>query len=93
MDLRVGWIGELLEDDAVGNLLVELLGLGDGAFHALCTLGEHEACAEDLEQLAALEAEGFGHGEHELQAFGGGDESQRDAGVAAGGLDQKPYSG
>jgi len=84
----VGGIGELLEDDAVGDLLLQLFGLGDSAFHALGALGEDEAGAEDFEELAALQAHRLGHGEDELEALGGGDEGERDAGVAAGGFDE-----
>ena len=88
MDRRVGRIGELLEDDAVGNLPVEFLGPGNGALHTLRSLGEHEARAEDFEQLAPLETERLGHGQHEPQTLGCGHEGQRDAGVAAGGFNQ-----
>ena len=84
----VGGIGELLENDAVGDLLLQLFGLGDSAFHALGALGEDEAGAEDFEELAALQAHRLGHGEDELEALGGGDEGERVAGVAAGGLDE-----
>ena len=65
----------------------DLLGLRDGARHALGAGREHELRAEDGEQLPALDGHGLGHGEDELVALGGADEGEADARVAAGGLD------
>ena len=77
----------------MGVLGKDLVGLGDGALHAVGAGGEHEFGAEGAEQHAAFDAHGFGHGEDELVALGGGDEGQRDAGVAAGGLDEDGFAG
>ena len=46
-----------------------------------------------LQQNAALQAHGVGHGEDQLVAFHRGNERQRDAGVAAGRLDQHGLAG
>jgi len=89
VDLGIVGVGELLEDDAVGDLLVKFLGLGDGALHALRSFGEDEFGAENLEELAALKGHRLGHGEDELEAVGGGDEGQGDASVTGGGLDER----
>ena len=70
-----------------GVFLREFLGAGDRAFHAFGAGREHQLRAEHREQRAALERHRLGHGEDELVALGRGDEGQRDAGVAAGRLD------
>ena len=59
---------------------------GDGAFHALAALGEHQLRAVGLEDIAALDAHGLGHGEDDAVALGGGDGRKADAGIAGGGL-------
>jgi hypothetical protein len=81
-------IGKLLQHDAIRNLLVQFLGLGNRAFHALRALGQNEFRAENLQQLAPLRAHGFGHGQNQFQTRERRDERQRDAGVAAGRFDQ-----
>jgi hypothetical protein len=86
-------IGKLLQDDAVRDLGGQFLGLGNGALHALRPFRQDDARAEDLEELAALGAHRLRHGQDELEALGGGDEGQRDAGVAAGRLDQDAVLG
>jgi hypothetical protein len=88
VDLRVGGVVELLEDEAVGGFGVELFGLGDGALHAVGAGGENDFGTEGEEQDAALDGHGVGHGEGEAVAFDGGGEGEADAGVAAGGLDE-----
>ena len=88
VDSGIGRIGELLENDGAGDFGGEFLGLGDGAFHALGALGEHEPRAEDFEQFPALGGHRLGHGEDEFEAFGRGDEGERDARVAGSRLDE-----
>ena len=90
---RIGGIVELLEHVAVGRFGEDLLGLGDGAVHAVGARGEDNFGAESKKQHAALEAHGLGHGEDELVALHRGDESQTDAGIAAGGLDEDGFAG
>ena len=87
MDGGVGGVHKLAGDNAVGGLLLQLLGLGDGALHALGAVGEHELRTVCLHQLAALDGHGFGHGDDHLVAAGGRHRGDADAGVAARGLD------
>ena len=83
----VGGVFKLLGDKRAGQVFGECFGPGDGAFHSFGGGGEFEFCAQQGKESAALEAHALGHGEDELVAFGGGDESEGDAGVAGGGLD------
>ena len=84
MNGGVGGIDKLAGDEAAGNLLGQLLGLGDGAGHALRSLGQHQLRAVGLQQVAALDTHGFGHGQDDFIAPGRGHGGQAD--VAAGGL-------
>eukprot|EP00754_Rhynchopus_humris_P046874 Rhum_TRINITY_DN639_c0_g1::Rhum_TRINITY_DN639_c0_g1_i1::g.2043::m.2043 len=68
-------------------LLVELVRRGDSALHALLLRRQDEVCTEVLQERPALDAHGLGHRERELVALVGADEGERDAGVAAGRLD------
>ena len=86
---RVGRVVELLRHERVGDLAMQFLGLGDGAVHALLAGRQHDLGAEGLEQPAAFEAHGLGHGDDQLVAAGGTGEGQADAGVAAGRLDDR----
>ena len=70
-----------------GSLADDLLGLGDGARHALGALGQDQLGAEGLQHAAPLERHRLRHGQHERVAARGADEGEGDAGVAAGGLD------
>ena len=85
--LRVRRIDELPGDEAVRRLRGELLGLGDGALHALGTVGEDELRAVGLHQLAALDAHGLRHDDDDAVAARGGDGGEADTGVAGGRLD------
>ena len=87
VDGRVRGVHKLTGDDTVGGLLLQLLGLGDGALHALGAVGEHELRTVRLHQLAALDGHGLGHGDDHLVAAGGRHGGDTDAGVAARGLD------
>jgi hypothetical protein len=66
---------------------MELLGLGDGAGHAVLPGGEHDPGAIGGGEPAPLDAHGLGHGEDHLVAAGGGDHREAHPGVAARGLD------
>ena len=93
VDGRVGGVVELLQDVAVGRLGQDLIGLGDGALHAVGAGGEHDLRAEGQQQHAALQAHGLRHGEDQPVALDRGHKGQRDAGVAAGGLDEHGLAG
>ena len=54
---------------------------------------QHDLRAKRLQQHAALQAHGVGHGEDQLVAFHRGHERQRDTGIAAGRLDQHRLAG
>ena len=87
VDGGVGGVHKLAGDNAVGGLLLQLLGLGDGALHALGAVGEHELCAVCLHKFAALDGHSLGHGDDHLVAAGSRHRGDADAGVAARGLD------
>ena len=84
---RVGRIDELSQDDGTRGVLTEFFRLGDGAFHSFGARGEHDLCAESLEQVATLDAHRVGHRQDCVVALGTGNPGESDAGVAAGGLD------
>ena len=87
VDLGVGGIVELARHEVLGRIAVgDLLGLGDGAGHALGGLGEDQFSAENGHHPATLDRHRFGHREDQLVATGCSRESQGDAGVAGGGL-------
>ena len=65
----------------------ELFGFFDHAGAAGGAGGDDDLGAEEAHELAALDGEGFGHGDDEGVAFGGADHGEADAGVAAGGFD------
>src|ERR1019366_5753141 len=91
MDLGVGGVLELLEQkEPLGVAGYHLFGPDDGAGHAFGAGGENQVGAQSLEHLAALRRHGLGHGEVDGIPAGGGNEGQRDPGVAAGGLHQLP---
>ena len=78
---------------APGIVACELLGLGDGALHALRARRQHQFGAEKRQHLAALDRHGLRHGRGSARSLGGGDEGERDAGVAGGRLDQRRRPG
>ena len=88
MDRRVGRIVELLQDEAVRRLRQDLVGLGDGALHAVGAGRQHNLRAKSQQRNAALQAHRFRHGQDQLVALDCGHKRQRDARVAAGRLNQ-----
>ena len=87
MDGGVGGVDELAGNEAVGGLFGKLIGLGNGALHALRALGQHKLCAIGLHQLAALDAHGLRHNDNDAVAAGRCHGGKANAGVAGGGLD------
>ena len=92
VNLRIGGIGELLQDESIWSLSQNLLGLGHGSLHALRTGGEDKLRSKGPQQDAALHAHGVGHGQDQPVALHRGHERQGNSGVAAGGLDQHGLS-
>ncbi len=86
VEVGVGLVGELAgEEPAVFG--GELFGFFDHAGTACGAGGDDDSGSEEAHELAALDGEGFGHGDDEGIAFGGADHGEADAGVAAGGFD------
>ena len=83
----VGRIDELAGHKGVGDLLSQLVSLGDGTLHALGAVGQDQLSAIGLHQLAALHAHGLGHDDDDAVALGSCHGSQAEAGIAGGGLD------
>ena len=86
MCLRIGRVHELAGDEGIGDLLCQLIGLGNGTLHALGTLAQHQLGTVSLHQLAALHAHGLGHHDDDAVTLGGSHGGQTDAGVAGGWL-------
>ena len=82
VSLGVGRVDELAGDKGIGNLLGQLIGLGNGTFHALGTLAQNQLRTVGFHQLAALHAHGLRHHDDDAVALGGSHSSQADAGVA-----------
>ena len=89
MNARVRRILELLQQNvAIRRRRRDRLRLRHRAGHPARAVGEDQPGPVGREQLAPLDAHGFGHRQREGVAAGGRDEGERDARVAAGGLDQ-----
>ena len=89
MDVGIGRVLELLQQQVTLRVgVVDLFGLRDSALHPQCALGQNQVRAESLEHLAALDRHRLRHGQRKPVAARRGDEGERDAGVAAGRLDQ-----
>ena len=88
VDVRVGRVRELVgqEDVAVAR---HRAGGGDGLVHPAHRLGDVHLGAVEAQQALALAAHALRQREDQLVALGGADERQRDAGVAARGLDDR----
>ena len=67
---RVGGVDKLAGDEAVGNLLSQLLRFGDGPLHPLGPFSQHQLRTVGPHQLPALHAHGFRHGDDEAVATG-----------------------
>ena len=91
--LRIGGVHKLARDDGARNLCDELVGLGDGALHALGARGQHDLGTVGSCKAAALDAHGVGHDEDHAVAARGGKHCQANAGVARRGLDDGATSG
>ena len=89
MRCGVGRVFELAGDEAVFDLLCQLVRLGNGTGHALSALCQDKLCTVSLEHIAALYAHGLGHGQDDAVAARGCDRRQPNAGVAAGGLNDR----
>jgi hypothetical protein len=85
--LGVGEIAELLRHVGVRDLVADLHRLLDRGGHALRGIGQHELRAERAQHRAPLRAHRLGHGQDDVVALHGRHERERDAGVAAGRLD------
>ena len=90
MALGVGRVLELLRDERVRRGLVQLLGLGDGALHAVLAGGEDQLRAVRGGELAALDAHRVRHRQDQVVALDRRDQRQADARVPARRLDQRP---
>ncbi len=85
MALGVGGVLELLEDDRA-RLVLEFLGLGDRALHAVRARGEDDFRTVGRGEFAPLNGHGVRHREDEVVALDGAHEREADARVAARGL-------
>ena len=83
---RICRVHELTGDEAVRRFLCQFLSLGDGALHALGAFGQDQFRAGGFQDVPALHAHGFRHGQDDAIALGRRDGGQADACVAAGGL-------
>ena len=88
---RVGRVFKLLRNKGARRPPVNFVSPGDGPFHTGGSVGQDQLRAVRLEQLAPLDAHGFGHGQDQFIPFDRRDHRQADAGIAAGRLDdQRP---
>ena len=89
VDGGIRGIAELLQQHVTAGLRrLDFLSLGDRAAHAARALGQHQLRAVGDQQFAPLEAHRIRHGQRQRNISRGGDEGERDAGVAAGRFDQ-----
>ena len=72
-------VNKLSGNEAVGRFLGQLFSLGNGALHALGTLGQYQLGTIGLEDVTAFHAHGFRHGQDDAVALGGGDGGQADS--------------
>jgi hypothetical protein len=84
---RVVGIGKLVQHTALAFAL-HLLGQVAGVLHAAAARGEDQFGTKGLHGLRALDGQVLGHDQHHAVAADRSGHGQRDAGVAAGGLDQ-----
>ena len=86
MRLGVRGVHELAGDEAVRDLLGQLVRLCDRALHALRALGKHQLRTVGLHQLAALDGHGLWHDDNNAVSARGSDGGKADARVAGGRL-------
>ena len=86
VDFRVGGIIELLWNPGIFGLGRQLFSHRNGPLHALGRGCQNQFGAQHSQQSASLNTHALGHGKDELVALGGSDKGQRNAGIAAGGL-------
>ena len=86
---RIGRILKLLRNPGIWNFFGQLLGFRDGAFHAFSAGREDQFGAQHRQQGAPFQRHGFGHRQDQLVTPRGRHERQRDAGIAAGRLDER----
>ena len=86
MRLGVGVVRKLARNKAACVFGSDLLRLLNSALHSLDALCQNDLCAISLQQVSALNAHGFGHGEDHLIASRGSYGGKTDARVAAGRL-------
>ena len=86
MDAGVGWVFELVGHKRPRILRDDGVGFFDGPSHTLWTGGEHQLRPQMTQQFLALDTHGLRHGQAKPVTPGRTDKSQRDAGIAAGGL-------
>jgi len=91
VNFRIGGIVELLRDPGIRRFLRQRFCAGNRALHAFRTGRQDEFRAQHRQQRAPFQRHRFGHGKNQLVPFRGGDERQRDAGVAARGLDDDGF--
>src|SRR5206468_6444524 len=89
MNLRVGWIVELLRAPSAGGLGRDLFGDAQRLGKSLRPWRQNELGAEGLEQLAALDGKRVGHDEDALVTFRRRHEREADAGVSARPIDDR----
>ncbi len=82
VDVGVGGVFKLLRYPRVGGLRLQLLGAGDGAFHAFFFRRQVELRAIGQHQAAPLDAHAVGHHQNQLVAFDRSHQRQANAGVA-----------
>ena len=90
--LGVGGVGELVGQPDVAVARHRLRG-GDGLVHAAHRLGDVHLGAVEAQQPLALAAHALREREDQVVALGGAHERERDAGVAARGLDDRGAAG
>jgi hypothetical protein len=93
VDLRIGWVRELVGAKAVGAIGGDPARGLDGLIHTAKRLDHRHLSAVDAQQPGSLATHPLGHGQHQLIALGGADEGERDAGVARGRLDDRGSPG
>src|SRR5215213_2470582 len=93
MNFRIRGVIELSGRPTVFRLFGNVRGPLDRALHAFGTGCEHNLRAEGGQHAATLDRDGLRHRDDELVALDGGGESERDARVAGGRLDDDRLAG